>query len=69
MKMKPRALSIAFLCAMLGLLGGCSKEDKNKADNDKSSEETKVSTRGITQRCCRFRRVMPDRSMHRCRQI
>ena len=46
MKMKPRALSIAFLCAMLGLLGGCSKEDKNKADNDKSSEETKAINEG-----------------------
>ena len=39
MNRKPRAVPILLLCSCMLVLGGCNKEDKNKADNDKSSEE------------------------------
>lgn len=46
MNRKPRAITALLLCTCLLVLGGCNKEDKNKADNDKSSEETKAINEG-----------------------
>ena len=46
MNWKPRAVPILLLCSCMLVLGGCNKEDKNKADNDKSSEETKAINEG-----------------------
>ena len=46
MNRKPRAVPILLLCSCMLVLGGCNKEDKNKADNDKSSEETKAINEG-----------------------
>ena len=45
-ELEPRAVPILLLCSCMLVLGGCNKEDKNKADNDKSSEETKAINEG-----------------------
>lgn len=46
MKAKAKTLSIFLSCALLVFLTGCDAGDKNKADNDKSSEETKAINEG-----------------------